>query len=103
MKDSLTYYIITVVTGIVAFVFSVLKFQKTVRAERQEENKDVLDKAIDHANREIQLVKQQAKHEKEMFHARLKEISNKVDELSLTNEKQNLQIVELLRDLMNKD
>jgi len=112
VKDASIYGpIIGALGTIIGFVFGILKVQKQIKTDRDEENKEVLKQARAFAaakvkeseqkmEKEIALLKQEQDNTKEIYRSEIHTLSEKIEDLRDELRRSNEKVIDLLKEAL---
>ena len=84
-------------------VATLLKMTNSMRKEREEENKKVLNESKEYNDQKYKVLEQERKHQKDIQEGKIAELSEKIEQLREEMRRHHSQLVELLTKMIERD
>tara|TARA_R100000951_G_scaffold19275_2_gene16095 strand:+ start:4725 stop:5042 length:318 start_codon:yes stop_codon:yes gene_type:complete len=101
------YQVVGAVLGALFFISGGLatlyKFMGTIRKEREDENRKILDTAKEYVDNRVRSVEAELSHQKDLHEGKIAELSDKIDQLKDEMSKHHVQLMDfLIQSIDNK-
>jgi len=84
-------------------VATLYKMASSMRKEREEENKKILQESKEYTNSKYQVLEQELKHQKDIHEGKIAELSEKIEQLREEMRRHHTQLVDLLTKMIERE